>query len=291
MSGQLRKEESPGRGLQRVCEWHVKKGLASLNATDQLDAVHDVRKEVKKMRSLFRLARGTLTKKQYRKTAETMRLAAKPLAAARDACVTKKALKLLTGRRSSEFPAIQSSLEVYLSHAERNFENNDLGDLTQLVLKRVQKELCSISVRETGWDDVCRRLKASYERGREEFQQAMVKPSPENLHNWRKRVKDLWYQLDFLCPDWPGHSKALLDALEQLGEELGDDHDLVLLGHFIQEHCDDSKGTKKLQDLIDAKRRSYGAGIRRLGVRIYAETPDKVCAKLEQDWKCWRKGK
>ena len=291
MSGQLKRKEPVGRGLHRVCKLRVKKALANLKESDQPDAIHDVRKEVKKMRAVFRLARGTLSKKQYRKTAETMRLMGKPLAATRDACVTKKALGLLAGRKAQEFAEIRSSLEAHFNRSERNFADNDLGSLAKLLLKCVENQLADLSFKEIGWEAVRTCLTASYTRGREAFQQAIVKPAPESFHDWRKRVKDLWYQLDFLCPEWPKNSRAMLDSLEELGEQLGDDHDLVLLGQFVKEHCDSSKETLKLQKLIDTKRHEYGAGIRRLGTRIYAKLPEEMCAKLEEDWKSWRKGK
>lgn len=39
--------------------------------------------------------------------------------------------------------------------------------------------------------------------------QAQAKPSVENLHEWRKRVKDLWYQVRLLTPLWPGMLKEI----------------------------------------------------------------------------------
>jgi len=291
MSGQLKRKEPVGRGLRRVCKLRLKKALANLKKSDQPDAIHDVRKEVKKMRAVFRLGRAALGKKQYRKTAKTVRLAGKPLAAVRDARVTAKALELFAGKKASEFQGIKSSLEAYFAHSEWNFANNDSASLAELALKNVDRQLTDLNLKQAGWKDIRKCLKGSYTRGREAFQQAIAKPVPENLHAWRKRVKDLWYQLDFLCPEWPKDSKEILDSLEQLGEELGEDHDLVLLEHFVKEHCDASPEAKELQHRIEVKRREYGTGARQLGARIYAKLPEEICAKLEKDWKNWHKGK
>lgn len=291
MSGKLKRNEPVGRGLHRVCKLHVKKALANLKESYRPDAIHNVRKEVKKMRAVFRLGRAALRKTQYRKTAKTMRLAGKPLGAARDARVTEKALELFAGKKASEFQGIKSSLEAYFAHSERNFANSDSGLLAERALKKVDRQLTDLNLKQAGWKDIRKCLKGSYTRGREAFQQAIVKPVPKNLHTWRKRVKDLWYQLDFLCPEWPKDSKGILDSLEQLGEKLGEDHDLVLLEHFVKEHCDASPEAKDLQHRIEVKRREYRTVIRQLGSRIYAKLSEELCAKLEDDWKNWHKGK
>ena len=291
MNGQLRRKESPGHALKRVCRRHVGKALASLKSSGQPEAVHNVRKEIKRMRAIFRLARTTLGSKEYRRTAKLMRLAAKPLAAARDARVTKKALESLAGKKAREFYGIKAMLDRHSAHAERSFADNDLASLADFTLKRAGQKLDYLNLNRTGWPDIRTCLKESYTRGRDAYQQAMLKPSPENFHEWRKRVKHLWHQLDFICPNWPKGSKRMVDLLEQLGDKLGDDHDLVLLEQFAKEHCESDNETAELKRLIDARRKEYCAGIKRLGSRLYAELPEKMCAKLEKDWKSWRNGK
>jgi CHAD domain-containing protein len=69
----------------------------------------------------------------------------------------------------------------------------------------------------------------SYRRGRQAFTRARGTREMEDLHAWRKRVKDLWYHERLLAstcgPTVRGHAKDL----DRLSDLLGDDHDLAVL--------------------------------------------------------------
>jgi hypothetical protein len=43
-------------------------------------------------------------------------------------------------------------------------------------------------------------LRRIYRRGRKAMQHAQADPTNENLHEWRKRVKDLWHAEQILRP-------------------------------------------------------------------------------------------
>ena len=289
MSSRLKQTESPGHALRRVCRRHVDQALASLQKAHQPDGVHEVRKEIKRLRAVFRLTRGSLSHQDHRKTAKIMRLAAKPLAASRDARVTRKAFETLVGRKARQFPNLRSAVNTYCLHAERSFKNQDFGALARFMLKKAGGQLDDLNPKRTGWTEIKACLKKSYTRGRGAFQLARLKPEPGHFHEWRKEVKNFSYQLDFLCPDWPPNTKEMLEKLEALGEQLGEEHDLVLLQNFAKELRQFSQETVALQHLIDARRRRFGGRIRQLGSCLYAASPELVCAQLERDWKAWRK--
>ena len=58
-------------------------------------------------------------------------------------------------------------------------------------------------------------------------------PTAENLHEWRKRVKDLWYQQRLLQQAWPAVLKAEAAEAKALSKLLGDDHDLAVLAELL----------------------------------------------------------
>jgi CHAD domain-containing protein len=49
-----------------------------------------------------------------------------------------------------------------------------------------------------GFGDLAGGLKRTYKQGLNQFATSCHDPTVENLHEWRKRVKDLWYQLRIL---------------------------------------------------------------------------------------------
>ena len=53
------------------------------------------------------------------------------------------------------------------------------------------------------FDAVADGLERTYRRGRRDFRAARDEPSVEALHEWRKRVKDLWYHHTLLRELWP----------------------------------------------------------------------------------------
>jgi CHAD domain-containing protein len=283
MSVQMKKKERPGQALRRVSRQHVDKALKHLQNANLPQAVHGVRKEIKKMRAVFRLARGGLGRKAYRKTAGMMRLAAKPLAASRDAWVTQRAFAAITGRKARQFPKLKSLVEAGSKRAERDFKDFDFRAVVRHLLEQVGDQLDRPGLKEIRWTDIRKRLEKSCRRGHEAYQLARQQPTPEHFHEWRKRVKYFYYQLEFLRPDWPPKTRALLEGLEKLGDRIGEDHDLVLLESFALEQCGPSEEAAELQRLIDARRKEHGAGIRQLGSRLYASPPEAVFARVEAD--------
>jgi len=290
MSAQLTKTESPGRALQRACRQHVAHALAALKKAHQPEGVHEVRKEIKRLRAIFRLARGSVGRNQCRKTLKTMRLAAKALAASRDARVIQQAFVSLVGDKARRFANLQAALEAHGRRAERSFKEQESAALARFILKKTARQLDKMKLNRTGWAEILVRVNRSYMRGRDAGELARRKPAPAHFHAWRKQVKNLWYQLDFLCPRRGERTKGMLEDLERLGEQLGEHHDLFLLEQFAQEHRAYRQETEALGHLIDSERRGFGGRVLQLGSRLYAKTPAAVCAQLEQDWEAWRGG-
>jgi CHAD domain-containing protein len=72
-------------------------------------------------------------------------------------------------------------------------------------------------------------LERAYRRGRRDLRRVRQDASDEAVHEWRKRVKDLWYQLRLLRNAWPAPLKAASDEAHELSALLGDHHDLAVL--------------------------------------------------------------
>ena len=66
------------------------------------------------------------------------------------------------------------------------------------------------------------------------FKTAPEEPSAEHLHEWRKRVKDLWYQQQLLEALWPEVMKAQAKEAKKLSKQLGEDHDLAVLTDVLR---------------------------------------------------------
>ena len=134
-------------------------------------------------------------------------------------------------------------------------------------------------------------LRKTYGRGRRARVNAYRSPSDEAFHDWRKRVKYHWYHVRLLQDSWPSVIKTYRDSLKDLGEILGDDHDLVVVKQVIAEPDLDLHDKTVVSDctrLIDQRQEQLRAAARGLGDRAYAEKPKCFSARIGSYWRTWR---
>jgi CHAD domain-containing protein len=224
----------------------------------------------------------------YRRAAKSLRKAADRLAATRDARVTLRAFENLAGKKTWRFSKIKKALQKNCRREARRFAKDNSVAAAERTLRKVNRHLAGLKIGAADWAAVEPGLRQSYRRGRQCCETARREPSPENLHVWRKHVKNFWYQLRLLCPAWPAAACVQTDDWERLGELLGDAHDLVLLQQFVAEHrAKAAREAVALEALNAARQKKLRAGALALGKRLYAETPAVVCRRLGRHWRAW----
>jgi CHAD domain-containing protein len=286
----FKKAESPATAVRRVCRERIGAALGRLRKSDRPAAVHGVRKEIKKLRAIFRLVRGEIGKDVYRKGAKAFREAAGSLTAPRDARAKLKALEKLAGRGAARrFAGIVKALRKHCRREARRFWRNNSVSVANRILRKTSRRVSDLKIKTTGWAVIEPGLRQSYRRGREFYKLVRARPSPENFHEWRRHVKDLWYHFRLLYPAWPAKIRVMTDELELLGEQLGDEHDLVLLQQFVAETCAGQiKEARALNKLIESRRKKLRAASLKLGSRLYAGKPAVICRQLGNYWNTWR---
>jgi CHAD domain-containing protein len=289
MPFRFKKSESPAKAVRRVCRERIGAALGGLSKGGRPAAIHGVRKDIKKLRAIFRLVRGEIGRGVYRKGAKALREAAGSLTAPRDARVMLKAFETLAGAGARRFAGIAKALRKNARReGERFWKDNSLRRAERL-LRRTDRRVDDLKIKAAGWSAIEPGLKESYRRGREACRLAGKQPSPENFHDWRKHVKDLWHYFCLLHPAWPAEARAYTDDLELLGGHLGEDHDLFLLQQFVAEHCTGRAGeVAALNRLIESRRKQLRAAALKLGSRLYAEPPATLCRRMGNYWNSWR---
>lgn len=281
MPFRFKKSESPAKAVQRVCHERVTVALDCLRRPGRPAAVHGARKEIKKLRAIFRLVRGEISHGTYHKGVKALRSAARCLAATRDARVILKAFEKLAGKTARQFANIESALKKHSLREARKFRKDDSVELAERMLRKAGKRVDGLKIDETGWAAIEPGLRQSYQRARQAFRLAGKRAAPENFHEWRRHVKDLWYYFCLLHPIYPAATRASADDLELLAEQLGDDHDLFLLREFVIEHCAAHPAeVKNLNRLIIAHQKKLRAAALKQGAQLYAETPVEFCHRV-----------
>ena len=280
-------------GIRRVVTARVDDALAELRGesdSDPADAVHEARKDMKKIRSAIRLVRDPLGDEVYRRENEHYRDVGRMLSAFRDAEVMVETLEALTERfeaAGERFAGLRKQLEGELSAARDDGSIESAMARAVGALERGRTRIPSWPLHGDGWGLIEGGLRRSYRRGRKRLRDVEEDPNVGNLHEWRKRVKDLWYQLRLIREAEPALLGSLAEHAHLLSDHLGDDHDLALLRQAAAERADAfaSPGDQRLIfELIDRRRGELRFAATSLGERIYSRKPKTFTKSLEARW-------
>ena len=292
----FKRKESVAKAVRRLGTERMENALECLRDRDHAKAIHCARKDIKKVRAVLRLVRRKIGKGDHDRISDQLREAADHLAGPRDAYVKLNTLKKLKRHFKTQLAPgalrhVRSTLRKGCDAEMKSFTRKKTARQAGRILRRAAKELDGLAVRGKGWDALRRGVKMAYAKGQRAYQVVLEDDSPEPFHQWRKRAKDLWYQVTLLRPIWPGHMDAMAGELESLTEQLGDDHDFTVLQKTLEHEFAENGHAQEveiLKGLIDERQRELRISARALGARFYAEKPSAFCARLAQHWEIWR---
>jgi len=280
MSYRLSSDEPVADGLRRVTAERLDHAVAALRTGDDAaTAIHDARKDVKKVRSLLRLARGGLGDAAVRREQDALRAAAALLSAARDADVLAATVDDLAERYAGQLPHAAFTAAHEAVAGGRALSAGDVRavrDDAAAALAAVRDDAGDLRWNRCDRSTVDGGLARSYRRGRRALRDHdVVDGDVEALHAWRKRAKDLWYQQRLLEEDWPVVLRAQAAEAHRLTELLGDHHDLAVLRDSLdgEEHAD-------VVELIDARSAELLTEALALGHHLYAERPKAFARRM-----------
>jgi CHAD domain-containing protein len=289
MAYRLEFNEPPAVGARRVASEQLEHAMSELRggiAEDPVAAVHEARKSVKKSRAVLRLTRSCLPKGTYRRENRALREAGRSLSGTRDADVMLQTIDKLAERFSGHLPAKAFEdlrEEVTSRRGAQAAETAEAPAEAISALSDIAARVDDWPLDDYTWSRVGRDATRAYARGRSEFKRAQRSGSAEDLHEWRKRVKDLWYHQRLLKQAWPGVLKAQAKQADALADALGEDHDLAVLADFLRRtgpELDTTTDLDAVAELIDRRRGELQTEARRLGRRLYADSPKAFESRL-----------
>ena len=299
MEYRLRLGESVPEGVRRMAAEQLGKALEHLGCQDgERDKhVHEARKATKRLRALVRLVRRDLGDEVYALENQCYRGAGQRLSELRDATVLVETLDRLVESLGkdvpkSRFARVRTWLVERRDRAYGQADSSDrvaqevIADLTQ-----ARERLEHWNLQRQGWGGIQVGLQRIYARGRRDFAGAYALPSDEAFHDWRKQAKYLWYHTQILENIWPSVMQAQAEELDQLGELLGQDHDLAVLCTTVLAEFPRTGATATLRALarrINGVRTRMQAQARPLAERIYLEQPRDFTRRLRGYWRVWQ---
>ena len=265
-------------------------GLRGSSPAQIEEAVHDVRKRCKETRGLARLVRPALGD-DFRRLNHTVRDAANELSSMRDAHALLSTFDDLcetTGRGGDQrLDRVRASQAASAAAATRAISAGDPR------IKKARRLLNEARGQVDGWElgdgfaPLAEGLAHTYRRGRGGMKRARRNPTDDRMHEWRKAVKNLWYQVRLLRDAAPSLLRPLDHRLNDLAEALGDDHDLAVLIERLEAEPGQFGGRKATTEAIvlaraaqdDLRVRAF-----RLGATVYAEAAKAFVTRIETYW-------
>jgi CHAD domain-containing protein len=286
----LHADEALTVAVRRIAVGQVEDSLERLEHAhngDRAEAVHDARKSLKRLRALLRLVRDDLRDARYRSENAHLRDIARALAAARDADVLLELLvrvRTEDGLGGAALDSLQASLQDDVQRSRVALEQESVADVTGQ-LHAARERMRRWPLPERGFDTIAGGLERVYRQGRRGRKRARRERTPEALHEWRKSVKYLRHAAEVLEPVRPRMLRRVARDARALGDMLGDDHDLSVLGDTALSSAMDEDAVAPLIAAIDARRAHLQRDALALGKRLYKRSPTSFTARVRAGWR------
>lgn len=296
-SYRLKAKESTAEGLRRIALGRAEKALDELAAAKEgalTAAIHGARKDLKKLRAIVRLIRKELGQGLFRAENRRFRDAGRLLSESRDAGVKLETLAALRERFGDDLPDVPSERWHASLTRERDAaadtargETASRIDQARRAIEAGRNRIADWPLGPGSWKLVGPGMRESYRGGRQAMKRVRKDPSAENVHEWRKRAKDLWYQLRIVRDAWPELLGETVDQAHELADLLGEHHDLAVLEKDLAAR-QDVGGRKAFKAAIARRQAELLTAALANGRRLYAEKPKAFGRRLERYWDAWR---
>jgi CHAD domain-containing protein len=249
--------------------------------TSTADAVHDYRKGLRRARAVLALIDDALPRGERRAIRDVLRTARRVVSAARDQVVAPEALARLT--LDDDARATADALVAKAKEAAP-----PLDEVARLLQEGSARALAQVDALEAAlptpidWDTVAEGLAATYREARSQLGKSRRKLGA--FHAWRRRTKELTYQLELVARHAGERTAAVQADFERISDELGGAVDLIMLRELIATHgatLDPEKIAQLAEHVEDALDDAIRAA-RKAGKSLFDRGPRKFARRVEK---------
>jgi CHAD domain-containing protein len=270
----MKKDQAPGPTVAARLKEFLRQELHAAKKTLETSpvkkgesSVPEARKAIKKLRAGVRLARKMFSEAKLRRLKSSLRAAAHLLGPLRD----HEVLKVTVSSLSRAHEPVPEEKPDPPSRPPRLKAGEALRKAAVTL-----KNLSWTGIEPGAWKAGLKRL---YRRGSDAMKEAGSNRGDDDLHKWRRRVKDFLYALELLKKEEIPGGASMLKRTRHLAQLLGEDHDLA----FFEQRYSSSAGRKKLKIQFGrAKKRRRGLQKKafRLGRWVFRRSPGALVSEL-----------
>lgn len=252
---------------------------ARLPSTDE--AVHELRKALRRARATVDLVAPSLSRDDRKDLRNALADSRRTLSSTRDLAVAPTALSSLTldePVRATADGVIAAARNATLTDAEVRRMVQDAAERVAPLADAMAAALPA----EVGWSDLREGLADTYRNARSEL--ARAKKSRNAFHAFRKRTKELTYQLELLAGGVDGKTEAIRKSLVEHGEQLGAAVDVLMLRSFLEDHAGPTpaEAMAPIYDAIDADLAVRLKAARKAARPLFERRPRKFARKIRK---------
>lgn len=302
MSYAIRTKETFEKGIERIIYDQTKKTIGHLMQRKNVhEGVHDARRCMKMIRAVWRLIRDDLEESEYQKKNSFYRDAARQISDLRDLAALLETLEMM-GKMNAKvsawisYQAFKKELQQKIKDLDATGTSSGANSLPKQVgafLLSNYSEINRFQLSENYRDKVISSIQRVYTRGYRACRICKDNPTPENMHEWRKRGKYLRYQLRILRNVWPALFGVWEKELHQLTDYLGDYNNLSVMKEHL---LDETYALKKIYRTAmtreaDRHQQRLHASAVKIGVLLYHEQPYVFARRIEgylSNWEVWK---
>ncbi|GGD47342.1 CHAD domain-containing protein [Sinisalibacter lacisalsi] len=285
----MAKRFKPTRGriekqFRRIARKRLDHALAALDGEKPTgEALHAARTDVKRLRSQFKLARPAF--KAYRRENTALRDAARAVSALRDDTAMVETFDRLAATIPPGEAEAFAPVRAALSRAAPGSDDASAQiDGFRQALASVRARSRKWKVKGHGFMPLSKGLKKTYENARRSMREAHETGASSAFHDWRKSVKAHWYQARMLKKIAPKKMAAHVALAGDLGELLGEHHDLVTFAARLDGLNVDPALRERMKAVIETERRRIEARAFTLGGRLLDTRPRALTRLWRRRW-------
>src|ERR1035437_7415395 len=275
MTGAAGDGDSFGDGLAAAARSIIadaRRALADPDLSDA-EAVHEVRKSLKRWRALLRLLAHPLGRQAGPRAAKA-----------------RERMRALAGARAApplpptSMETISQRLTTIKAAAEQTGFTKDMRGRLSRYLDYATLSLERWPLTAINFDTVADGLTATYRRGRQLLPDNWAEADAEHLHDLSRRVVEHSHQMDLMEPLWPRLGKVWAEEAQRLRNRLGACQDLAVFANLTAPHQPLAPWRSRLAPVIEARRAAHLKTAARLGRRRFARKPKAFRRRIAALW-------
>jgi CHAD domain-containing protein len=295
MSYEFTSDEPVGAGVRRIVRDEI--GLSSkklmVKTTQARDeAIHEVRKSVKRVRGLLKLLRPALGETYYLEEERAWRDLGRRLAALRDAGAMVEVIDDL--RNSCPREVYQPVRRCLVAVKRQTEQAEDVARVLARVktgLRCAETRLQACPLESDGFEAISPGFRQTYRQGIRALRSACERPSAENLHQLRKRAKEHLYQVRLLAGLWDAKLRQHENRVRRLEEMLGARQNLAVLKKTILGQSPGIGQEREVEvflTVLDRMERKLTQKSLKEAEKVYGKPAWKLTGHVERLWTEWR---